>query len=121
MKKDMLNEALVVEITRNISTAVRAVYPDTPVLPVLGNHDWWPKNDLPTSNHPLYDQFADMWRDWISEEEAQATFRKGKYIFRTAFMLSGHIEVALGVSRLCRLSSFLQSSDLLHQGLGNQR
>ena len=52
-------------------------FPGKIVLPMVGNHDYYPKNQLPGDGSELYDAFLDMWVDWINETDMQETFRKG--------------------------------------------
>ena len=39
-KPEILTEAMLLEITQNVTNLLVEAFPDTPILPVIGNHDW---------------------------------------------------------------------------------
>ena len=51
---------------------------DKKVLPVIGNHDYFPKNQLPGVNSDIYDNIFEMWKQWLPGE-AGNTFKNGKH------------------------------------------
>ena len=55
-------------------------FPGVTVLPVLGNHDWWPKNQLPDNGfeepNDLYDRYYSMWNEWIPADQ-ENNFKRG--------------------------------------------
>lgn len=50
--------------------------PDTKVYAALGNHDFHPKNQLPAGSNSIYDQVAELWTPWLSNESI-ALFKEG--------------------------------------------
>lgn len=50
--------------------------PDTKVYAALGNHDFHPKNQLPAGSNNIYNQVAEIWRPWLSNESI-ALFKEG--------------------------------------------
>ncbi|XP_053830458.1 acid sphingomyelinase-like phosphodiesterase 3a isoform X2 [Vidua macroura] len=51
---------------------------DLQVFPALGNHDYWPQDQLPVTTSEVYNAVADFWKPWLSDE-AINTFRKGGF------------------------------------------
>lgn len=71
-----------IDIILKQSDLIREVFPDIPVLPALGNHDYHPKNQLPGVQNKIYNSVAERWRFWMNGDEiAEQTFRKGQ-VFR---------------------------------------
>ena len=62
---------------RNLTNIIVGAFPDTLVLPVLGNHDIYPAHQFPVGSSQYYDGYPDMWKMWINTPDAQATFKKG--------------------------------------------
>ncbi|VDM98756.1 unnamed protein product [Thelazia callipaeda] len=62
-------------------------YPNTTIIPLLGNHDAVPPNALPDHDGTIYEIAYSLWKQWIGEENAmcrylicvQETFLKGGY------------------------------------------
>lgn len=51
----------------NLTTEIKYYFPTTPVIPVFGNHDAFPKHNFPPNQSDLYVQVAELWRDWLGE------------------------------------------------------
>ena len=83
-KTTVLNDATMFQAMENVTTVLQREFPSIRVLPLLGNHDWLPKNNLPQNSAPgdFYHQYADLFQKagWLSENEANV-FKKGKNIF----------------------------------------
>ncbi|XP_074538800.1 acid sphingomyelinase-like phosphodiesterase 3b isoform X1 [Halichoeres trimaculatus] len=73
-----LGEEAVLSIIGNLTHILKQVFPKTKVYSALGNHDYHPKNQLPGGPNNMYDQIAEMWKDWL-DPESQRTFKKGGY------------------------------------------
>ncbi|XP_034554572.1 acid sphingomyelinase-like phosphodiesterase 3b [Notolabrus celidotus] len=73
-----LGEEAVLSIISNLTHILNQVFPNTKVYSALGNHDYHPKSQLPATQNYMYDQIAEMWKDWL-EPESQITFKKGGY------------------------------------------
>ncbi|XP_016324752.1 acid sphingomyelinase-like phosphodiesterase 3a [Sinocyclocheilus anshuiensis] len=57
---------------------IRQFFPQLPVYPALGNHNYWPQDQLPTSANAIYDAVAKLWSPWLNPE-AVATLQKGGF------------------------------------------
>nr|XP_023490884.1 acid sphingomyelinase-like phosphodiesterase 3b isoform X3 [Equus caballus] len=75
---EKLGEAAVLEIVERLTKLIREVFPDTKVYAALGNHDFHPKSQLPPGSNNIYNQVAEMWRPWLSNESI-ALFREGAF------------------------------------------
>ncbi|XP_058574406.1 acid sphingomyelinase-like phosphodiesterase 3b isoform X4 [Neofelis nebulosa] len=62
--------------------------PGTKVYAALGNHDFHPKNQLPAGGNSIYDQVAELWRPWLSNESI-ALFKEGAFYAEKLPGLSG--------------------------------
>ncbi|XP_068087497.1 cyclic GMP-AMP phosphodiesterase SMPDL3A isoform X2 [Hyperolius riggenbachi] len=69
---------MVIEVIRNMTATISTLLPDIHVFPALGNHDYWPQDQLPVSGSEVYTAAAEFWKPWLCEE-ALTTFRKGGY------------------------------------------
>ena len=72
-----VTEELVLEITQNITDLLLDVFPDVPILPVIGNHDYFPKNELTGSRTPMYENLGDIWEPLFHDEEVVEKFKEG--------------------------------------------
>ncbi|KAM3931611.1 cyclic GMP-AMP phosphodiesterase SMPDL3A [Leptodactylus fuscus] len=73
-----LSTKLVIEVIGNMTSTIRSLLPDMLVFPALGNHDYWPQDQLPVSGSEIYTAVAEFWKPWLCDE-ALSTFRKGGY------------------------------------------
>ncbi|PKU43444.1 acid sphingomyelinase-like phosphodiesterase 3a [Limosa lapponica baueri] len=73
-----LSTKLVISIIGNMSSTIRNFFPDLQVFPALGNHDYWPQDQLPVTTSEVYNAVADFWKPWLTDE-AINTFRKGGF------------------------------------------
>lgn len=65
----------------NITNELRTAFPENiPILPVLGNHDAFPKDDFPVAGESFYGQYLTR-GGWaaVLPQEAQEDFKKGGY------------------------------------------
>ena len=55
--------------------------PGVLVLPVLGNHDYWPKNQLPAigSEDLIYEALGEIWSDWIGGRRQVNLFKTSEF------------------------------------------
>ncbi|XP_047590667.1 acid sphingomyelinase-like phosphodiesterase 3a isoform X2 [Lutra lutra] len=68
----------VIDVIANMTTTIRTVFPNLQVFPALGNHDYWPQDQLPVVTSKVYNAVADLWKPWL-DEEALRTLRKGGF------------------------------------------
>ncbi|XP_047921546.2 cyclic GMP-AMP phosphodiesterase SMPDL3A isoform X1 [Anser cygnoides] len=73
-----LSTKLVINIIGNMSSTIRSFFPDLQVFPALGNHDYWPQDQLPVTTSEVYNAVADFWKPWLTDE-AISTFRRGGF------------------------------------------
>ena len=77
---DNLSVTIDMDILQNITTALMHAFPTKKVYATLGNHDYYPTNQLPSFNNIIYNRTAEMWKSWIEEPEQLANFRKGECV-----------------------------------------
>ncbi|XP_071074745.1 cyclic GMP-AMP phosphodiesterase SMPDL3A isoform X2 [Dasypus novemcinctus] len=73
-----LSTDTVINVIANMTTTVQSLFPNLQVFPALGNHDYWPQDQLPTFTSQVYNAVADLWKPWLNEE-AIHTLRKGGF------------------------------------------
>ncbi|KAM9060674.1 cyclic GMP-AMP phosphodiesterase SMPDL3A isoform 2-T2 [Megaptera novaeangliae] len=61
-----------------MTTTIRSLFPNLQVFPALGNHDYWPQDQLPIFTSKVYNAVASLWKPWL-DEEAISTLRKGGF------------------------------------------
>ena len=76
-----LTEPMLLEITQNVTNLLVEAFPDIPILPVIGNHDYFPRNSLPGEKTPLYEELGDMWQELFNDTEITEKFKEGKMFF----------------------------------------
>ncbi|KAF6345681.1 sphingomyelin phosphodiesterase acid like 3B [Rhinolophus ferrumequinum] len=75
---ERLGEAAVLAIVERLTKLIREVFPDTKVYAALGNHDFHPKNQFPAGSNNIYNQVAELWRPWLSNESI-SLFKEGAF------------------------------------------
>nr|XP_060609256.1 acid sphingomyelinase-like phosphodiesterase 3a [Anolis sagrei ordinatus] len=73
-----LSTKIVIDIIGNLTSTIRSFLPDLQVFPALGNHDYWPQDQIPVSANEVYNAAANFWRPWITDE-AVSTLKKGGF------------------------------------------
>ncbi|XP_047716673.1 acid sphingomyelinase-like phosphodiesterase 3a isoform X3 [Prionailurus viverrinus] len=68
----------VINVIANMTTTIQSVFPNLQVFPALGNHDYWPQDQLPVVTSKVYNAVANLWEPWL-DEEAIHTLRKGGF------------------------------------------
>ncbi|KAK7486174.1 hypothetical protein BaRGS_00022497, partial [Batillaria attramentaria] len=79
IKDEHLSVSINMDVLQNITTALTNAFPSKLVYATFGNHDYYPNNQFPASNNVIYNITADMWKDWIGDEQQMNNFRKGGY------------------------------------------
>ncbi|XP_047472871.1 acid sphingomyelinase-like phosphodiesterase 3b [Penaeus chinensis] len=64
----------------SLTNVLKNRFPNADVLPVLGNHDYYPKNQLPPTENDLQTKVADLWKTWLADEYAD--FKSGGRYYR---------------------------------------
>ncbi|CAI5770033.1 acid sphingomyelinase-like phosphodiesterase 3a isoform X1 [Podarcis lilfordi] len=77
-----LSTKIVIDIIGNVTSTIRSFFPDLQVFPALGNHDYWPQDQLPASVSEVYNAVADFWKPWLTDE-AVSTLRTGGFYTQT--------------------------------------
>ncbi|KAJ4436564.1 hypothetical protein ANN_16597 [Periplaneta americana] len=75
------------DVITKVLTQIKTDFPDTPVYPVLGNHEPSPLNvyaphnitDEKVTTMWLYELIADLWSVWLPEEAKETILRGGFY------------------------------------------
>ncbi|KAB0352782.1 hypothetical protein FD754_017639 [Muntiacus muntjak] len=68
----------VINVIANITTTIQRLFPNLQVFPALGNHDYWPQDQLPVVTSKVYNAVASLWKPWLTEE-AVTTLKKGGF------------------------------------------
>lgn len=69
---------------------VDLAFPNTVVIPLIGNHDFTPQDQLPPQPNWLFDSLAVTWSKWLDASQL-ATFKAGGYYSK--MVLNGHLKV----------------------------
>ncbi|XP_068121562.1 acid sphingomyelinase-like phosphodiesterase 3b [Hyperolius riggenbachi] len=75
---EQLGEKAVLDIVQWMTNLIIQVFPTTKVYAALGNHDFHPKNQMPTQNNSIYYQISEFWRPWLKSESISA-FQTGAF------------------------------------------
>ncbi|CAM5100893.1 unnamed protein product [Eretmochelys imbricata] len=73
-----LSTKMVINVIGNMTSTIQSFFPDLQVFPALGNHDYWPQDQLPVSANEVYSAVANFWKPWLTDE-AISTFKKGGF------------------------------------------
>nr|XP_017514503.2 acid sphingomyelinase-like phosphodiesterase 3a isoform X1 [Manis javanica]XP_036849562.1 acid sphingomyelinase-like phosphodiesterase 3a isoform X2 [Manis javanica] len=73
-----LSTDTVIRVIANMTATVQSLFPNLQVFPALGNHDYWPQDQLPIVTSKVYNAVANLWKPWL-HEEAIDTLRKGGF------------------------------------------
>ncbi|XP_072688430.1 cyclic GMP-AMP phosphodiesterase SMPDL3A [Canis lupus baileyi] len=73
-----LSTEKVINVIANMTATIQNLFPNRQVFPALGNHDYWPQDQLPVVTSRVYNAVADLWEPWL-DEEALHTLRKGGF------------------------------------------
>lgn len=68
---------MVLEIITNITDYITEVFPNAVIFPAMGNHDYYPKNQVPPGESAIVSALAELWKHWLSDE-AYNSFKKGE-------------------------------------------
>ncbi|CAL4104192.1 unnamed protein product, partial [Meganyctiphanes norvegica] len=56
----------VLSTIKTLTDLLKETFPNTLVYPVLGNHDYYPKSQLPPGMSDVQNGAADLWSDWLT-------------------------------------------------------
>ncbi|XP_050396629.1 acid sphingomyelinase-like phosphodiesterase 3b, partial [Patella vulgata] len=69
---------------QNITSKLQESFPGTVTYATLGNNDYYPKDQFPTTTNKLYVGVSIMWSDWLKEtDQIQSMKRVGYYSLKT--------------------------------------
>lgn len=75
-----LSTDLVIDILTNLTTLIQEnLPPNVTVFPALGNHDYWPQDQMPGSSNVVYKAAAKLWAPWLQQEALQTLSEGGFY------------------------------------------
>ncbi|XP_056620325.1 acid sphingomyelinase-like phosphodiesterase 3a [Triplophysa dalaica] len=77
--KEKLSTDVVINVIANMTHTIQQYFPNLSVYPALGNHDFWPQDQLPTSENTIYDAVAKLWYPWLSPAAVPTLLRGGFY------------------------------------------
>lgn len=75
---DQLSTELVIQVISNMTQTIRQHFPNLTVYPALGNHDYWPQDQMSTSSNAVYKAAARLWAPWL-QPDAQLTLSQGGF------------------------------------------
>uniref|UniRef100_A0A4W6F737 Sphingomyelin phosphodiesterase acid like 3A n=1 Tax=Lates calcarifer TaxID=8187 RepID=A0A4W6F737_LATCA len=73
-----LSTDIVIQVISNMTQTIRQHFPNLTVYPALGNHDYWPQDQMPTSTNAIYKAAAQLWKPWL-QAEALLTLSQGGF------------------------------------------
>ncbi|XP_072512687.1 cyclic GMP-AMP phosphodiesterase SMPDL3A [Salminus brasiliensis] len=73
-----LSTEAVISVMSNMTHTIRQFFPQLPVYPALGNHDYWPQDQFPAKTNAIFEAVAKLWAPWLGSE-ALATVREGGF------------------------------------------
>ena len=81
-----LNGPKVFTLVKNVTDLLKDTFPNTRVFPVLGNHDVWPKDQVPITADDYFNQILSFsgWGSFL-KDSAVDTFKKGMLYFNTSW------------------------------------
>uniref|UniRef100_A0AAQ6II36 Acid sphingomyelinase-like phosphodiesterase n=1 Tax=Anabas testudineus TaxID=64144 RepID=A0AAQ6II36_ANATE len=80
---DELTTDIVIQVISNMTQTIRQHFPKLTVYPALGNHDYWPQDQMPDSTNAIYKAAAELWKPWL-QTEALATLSQGGFYSQLA-------------------------------------
>uniref|UniRef100_A0A3P9LA01 Acid sphingomyelinase-like phosphodiesterase n=1 Tax=Oryzias latipes TaxID=8090 RepID=A0A3P9LA01_ORYLA len=75
---DELSTDMVIQVISNMTHTIREHFPNLTVYPALGNHDYWPQDQMPASTNAIYKAAAELWKPWL-QSEALLTLSEGGF------------------------------------------
>ncbi|XP_053301428.1 acid sphingomyelinase-like phosphodiesterase 3a [Pleuronectes platessa] len=73
-----LSTDMVIQVIRNMTQTIRLHFPNMTVYPALGNHDFWPQDQMPAVTNAIYQAAAQLWKPWL-QTEALLTLSQGGF------------------------------------------
>ncbi|XP_076011250.1 cyclic GMP-AMP phosphodiesterase SMPDL3A [Genypterus blacodes] len=80
---DELSTDTVIQVISNMTQTIRHFFPNLTVYPALGNHDYWPQDQMPTSTNAIYQAAVKQWEPWL-QPEALLTLSQGGFYSQLA-------------------------------------
>ncbi|XP_068432607.1 cyclic GMP-AMP phosphodiesterase SMPDL3A [Clinocottus analis] len=68
----------VIEVISNMTRTIRQHFPNVTVYPALGNHDYWPQDQMSSSSNAVYEAAAQLWKPWL-QTDALLTLSQGGF------------------------------------------
>lgn len=76
---DELSTDVVIQLIQNMTETIQQHFPNLTVYPTVGNHDYWPQDQLPTSTNAIYRAAAKLWRPWLQADALMTLSQGGFY------------------------------------------
>lgn len=80
---DKLSTETVIQVIGNMTQTIRQHFPNLTVYPALGNHDYWPQDQMQASANAIYKAAAELWKPWL-KPEALLTLSQGGFYSQLA-------------------------------------
>uniref|UniRef100_A0A1A8EJK4 Acid sphingomyelinase-like phosphodiesterase n=1 Tax=Nothobranchius korthausae TaxID=1143690 RepID=A0A1A8EJK4_9TELE len=75
---EKLSTDLVIQVIGNMTQTIRQHFPNLTVYPALGNHDYWPQDQMPAATNEIYKAAAALWKPWL-DADALLTLSQGGF------------------------------------------
>ena len=87
-KKDTQSAELNIKLVRYVFNTYRHYFGKYHTIPVFGNHDTFPEGHmlLPPENRWMTEVMAELWRDWVPEEQMENVLYGGYYTKLVGFL-----------------------------------
>ncbi|XP_070174822.1 acid sphingomyelinase-like phosphodiesterase 3b isoform X2 [Littorina saxatilis] len=82
ISNDKMNVTINMDVMANLTKAMNDTFPDKKVYATFGNHDYYPASQFPAVSNIIYNETAELWKQWIEDEEQLTNFRRGGYYTR---------------------------------------
>ncbi|CAN9507536.1 unnamed protein product [Ophioblennius macclurei] len=76
---DQLSTDVVIQVIRNMTQTIMQHFPNRTIYPAVGNHDYWPQDQLPSSTNAIYRAAAELWKPWLQADALDTLSRGGFY------------------------------------------
>lgn len=80
-KKNLQNPEMNIKLVRYVFNLYKEYFGEYPTIPVFGNHDTYPEGHmlLPPENRWMTEVMAELWKDWIPEDQMENVLYGGYY------------------------------------------
>ncbi|XP_061609892.1 acid sphingomyelinase-like phosphodiesterase 3a [Phyllopteryx taeniolatus] len=74
-----LSTSMVIQVMSNMTHTIRQHFPNVSVFPAVGNHDYWPQDQMPSSTNDIYKAATRLWKPWLQDDALKTLSQGGFY------------------------------------------